>query len=168
MTLMTTAQAEDYLYRHDTRARSLTRMTKTKLLELRRERNDAAGIIRWGQGGAWSKDELVNELLAEEYPTDKLNQAIHAKYHVTGQGGSSACEYCHPHGGGRCDCSPKALEAELARRAAEKTAEVITDLSAKYGVDLGSQRHQTAGCACAECIKAAKQAERDAETWSWR
>lgn len=122
MTLMTTAQAEDYLYRHDTEARRLTRMTKTALRELRDQRDQAAGITRWGPvigGGAWSKDELVNHLLAEEFPVDQLNEAIHGKYHVTGRGGSSACEYCHPHDGGRCDCSPRALEILAARRALE-------------------------------------------------
>ena len=117
MTIMTADQAEDFIYRHDRRARELTRMTKAGLLGLRRVRDEAAGIIR--QGGAQSKDELVSDLLERDYPTSLLNQAIHAKYHVTGQGGSSACEYCHPHNGGRCDCSPRALELELARRALE-------------------------------------------------
>ena len=164
MTIMTAAAADEFLYRHDTRARALTRMTRGILADLLAARDQAAGITRWG--GAWSKDELVNELLNGEYPVDQLNQAIHAKYHVTGQGGSSACEYCHPHDGGRCDCSPRALEAELARRAAEaveQTDQLITELSAKYQIPtLAEQaaRHEAVealGCAihganpCAAC-----------------
>ena len=118
MTIMTTQQAENFLARHDADARIFTRMTKTALSDLLAARYRAEGTILV-TGGPVSKDELINALLGRDYPVDKLNEAIHASYHLTGRGGSSACEYCHPHDGGRCDCSPKALEALTARMAAE-------------------------------------------------
>jgi hypothetical protein len=114
--LMTPEIAAEYLARHDQDARTLTRKTKRELTGLRTARLRAQNVIVIS-GGPWSKDELVNDLLERDYPIDRLNEAIHVSYHHDGDGGggSSACEYCHPHDGGRCDCSPKALEALEAR-----------------------------------------------------
>jgi hypothetical protein len=111
--LMTAEQARAYRAAHDQAARELTRMSKRALLALQAVRDRAAGWTRHGSP-QMSKHELVCELLDREYPVTKINEAGHVMYHKAGIGGSSACEWCHPHGGGRCDCSEGKAERERA------------------------------------------------------
>jgi hypothetical protein len=112
--LMTAEQARDFRIAHDQAARELTRMSKTSLLGLQAVRDRAAGFTRKGSP-PMSKHELVCELLEHSFPVAKINEAGHVLYHKAGIGGSSACEWCHPHGGGRCDCTKAEIERAAGR-----------------------------------------------------
>jgi hypothetical protein len=120
--LMTTQQAAEFIRDHDRAARQLNGKTKKALTALRDTRLRAAGII--SIGGPYSKDELINDLLERDYPIGTVNEAIHVAYHSANESWS-ACEYCHPHGGSRCDCSPLALKALEARQAAPADFNVL-------------------------------------------
>ncbi len=111
-TPMTAEQAREYRAAHDQAARELTRMSARALLGLQAVRDRAAGFTRRG-GPKMTKHELVCELLERDFPVARINEAGHVLFHKAGIGGSSACEWCHPHGGGRCDCT----EAERERAA---------------------------------------------------
>lgn len=69
-------------------------MTMPMLREIERQHLAAQGIQRLA-GGPGTKDELVNAILAIEYPVALLNEAGHVLFHRSGQIWS-ACELCRP------------------------------------------------------------------------
>lgn len=89
----------------DADARKLSHMSAPKLREVIAAEFASQGRTSLTGFARHSRDELVGEILEIRYPHERLNEAIHVMYHQ--QGGSSACEWCHPHDGGRCDCSRK-------------------------------------------------------------
>jgi hypothetical protein len=89
---MTVDQARNLRFCHDTQVRTLSRMSRAALKNLLDVRDRAAGFTR--SGGPSSKDELVRELVEQDYPLGRLNEAIHVLHHQQGEVWS-ACEHCH-------------------------------------------------------------------------
>jgi len=100
---ITATEAREFRAAHDAEVSALSRKSRAEL-----ERIDAAELATRGQqrshGGPQSKDELISEILSFRYPIDRLNETTHVLYHKPGESWS-ACEWCHPHGGGQCDCA---------------------------------------------------------------
>jgi hypothetical protein len=100
--LMTAEQAREYRAAHDLAARELTRMSARALLGLQAVRDRAAGFTRHGSP-KMTKHEIVCELLERDFPVARINEAGHVLFHQPGESWS-ACNWCHPHGGGTCEC----------------------------------------------------------------
>ena len=84
---MTAEQARDVRTGHDILARVLTKRTRASL--------DTE--YRANHPGIWyrsmTKDELVNALVHDRYPIERLNEAIHVLYHGPGERWPS-CDWC--------------------------------------------------------------------------
>lgn len=100
---MTAEQARVFRAAYDDMVRRLDRMSLADLAELEASKLEETGAIRI-MGGPQSRDELVNAIAAYWYPARRLNESVHVLQHGQGKGSSTACEWCHPHDGRRCDC----------------------------------------------------------------
>lgn len=100
---MTADEARDFRQAHDTYARELSRLPKARLALRYGQQLASRGVVLLG-GGPVGKDELISALMRERFPLDRLNESIHVLYHQDSDGWS-ACEHCHPHSGGTCDCA---------------------------------------------------------------
>lgn len=87
---------------HDDCVRNLSRQTKSALTAAYRQQLASQGVTLLS-GGPARKDELISAIVTERFPTDQLNQSIHVLYHNPGETWS-ACKWCHPHAGARCEC----------------------------------------------------------------
>jgi hypothetical protein len=101
--LMTETEARNFRTDHDAYVRTLSRQTKSHLASMYRQQLAAHGRELL-YGGPASKDELISAISNLNYPIERLNESIHVLYHQDSDG-SSACEWCHPHSGGTCDCA---------------------------------------------------------------
>jgi hypothetical protein len=105
-TAFPTAEAAlTYRQSYDQRMKALYRKTVPTLRDIERDHLAERGIRRIS-GGPARKEELISAILEVEYPIARLNEATHVIYHRPGES-SSACNWCHPHQGGRCDCDLK-------------------------------------------------------------
>jgi hypothetical protein len=98
---MTADAARGFRAARDAEARRLTRISRVDL-----ERENAAELALRDTRriyGKLSKDELIREILGYRYPVARLNEATHVLYHAPGETWS-ACDWCHPHHGGTCEC----------------------------------------------------------------
>jgi hypothetical protein len=107
VTFPTAESALTYRQAHDTRVKALYRMTMPTLRGIEQAHLAEQGYRRVS-GGPVSKDELVNAILATEYPVGLLNETTHVMHHKPGETWS-ACEFCHPHLGGTCECPRRAV-----------------------------------------------------------
>lgn len=91
-TFASKAEALTFRAQCENLAKLLTRNTKRQLEAIAIDKRAAVGRVRiYGQS---SKQELINEILQFDYPTDRLNEAIHIIYHAPGENWS-ACEWCN-------------------------------------------------------------------------
>lgn len=99
---MTPEQAAALRKGHDTDARRYSRMTRAALVVTYRTalRARAREILFGGPG---TKSEYATAILDLRYPRERLHEAIHVLHHKPGENWS-ACQWCHPHGGVRCEC----------------------------------------------------------------
>lgn len=99
---MTREQADRIFTEHGQALREIAATRKGELESMYRDELDARGM-RLLAGGPRTKDELIRAILDFRYPRAQLDEVTHLIYHQDSDGWS-ACEHCHPHGGGRCDC----------------------------------------------------------------
>ena len=107
LSVMTEQQARTFREAYAAAVKRYSRMTIAAL----RIEDDAAladqGIQRV-YGGPGSKDEWVRAVLEHRgYTVDKLNESTHVLHHGPGECWT-ACNWCHPHQGERCECSRRA------------------------------------------------------------
>jgi hypothetical protein len=88
----TAQDALSYRHGYDVRVRELYRKAMPTLREIDRAQMAAKNQERVS-GGPVTKDELINTILAVEYPVELLNEAIHVAYHKPGESWS-ACGFC--------------------------------------------------------------------------
>jgi hypothetical protein len=81
---------------HGAYLRRLSNMTRKQLKE------EYAGEVTVLAGGPRTRDELISALNQIRYPAAERSMWQHVLYHETA--GWSACPYCHPHDGERCEC----------------------------------------------------------------
>lgn len=99
--LMSADDAKSLRASHDAHARKLSKTSKTELHSIYASELLAHGA-RLLAGGPVSRDELVNAILTLRYPQAQMDLSTHVLYHETD--GWTACQYCHPHSGARCEC----------------------------------------------------------------
>lgn len=92
---MTLAEARKFRQDWDKEVTALDRMRKDALvMEYRRELAKHNRVII--SGGPMLKEELIGSILELRYPPKRMAEAIHVSVHMTGNGTSSACEWCFP------------------------------------------------------------------------
>jgi hypothetical protein len=91
-------------------AAAVKRYSRMTVMDLRDEYTAAladAGIEHV-YGGPGLKDELISAVLDRRgYTIVKLNYSTHVLHHGPGECWT-ACDWCHPHQGERCECSRRA------------------------------------------------------------
>jgi hypothetical protein len=99
---MTAREAVGLFLDRDAYIDRLARMSREHLIRVLESVLASQGIQRiYGSPG--TRDELISDIMSIRFPSAKLNEAIHVQYHAPGLS-SSACQWCHPHSGGDCDC----------------------------------------------------------------
>jgi hypothetical protein len=93
---------------HDARVVQLYRMQLRMLRAIRRQQLAAHNTVSIG-GGPMSKEELINAIMAEQFPVHLMNETTHVLYHRENETWS-ACELCHPHQGALCECALQGSE----------------------------------------------------------
>jgi hypothetical protein len=74
------ATAREYVLAHDDDVRAWDRLPRKRLLAMLGARRAAAGIVSLTGFAGWSKDEVLNELLAMKYEPAGLAAARAALY----------------------------------------------------------------------------------------
>jgi hypothetical protein len=88
----TAESALAYRQEHDARVRALYRMTMPTLREIERTQLAQQGTHHV-VGGPGGKDELINAILATEYPARLMNEASHVLWHRRGERWD-VCDFC--------------------------------------------------------------------------
>jgi hypothetical protein len=88
-----TAAALAYRHSHDRRVRALYRMTMPALRNVQAQHLAGQGYVQVSWPGRVSKHELINAILAVEFPADLMNETSHVLYHKSGETWS-ACKHC--------------------------------------------------------------------------
>jgi hypothetical protein len=78
-TITTREQATDYMREHDLEVKAFSRQTKAELALMYFQRSGGFTPIR--ELERWGKDQLLSSLLSLRWPAEKLNFAIHVRYH---------------------------------------------------------------------------------------
>lgn len=93
-TVMSHTEADKFMDAHSKRVRYLVRLTKAEL-KTERDRVYAEHNMTHVYGDS-NKEELIHDIMTVDFPSKKINEAIHVRAHSDAQW--SDCEWCTQNG----------------------------------------------------------------------